>query len=82
MEEELYGGGMLCDGYSLNLCFSCEVTDFDNFSPMEQKKSLKQFEIQFCSRLTLRLTIIEFGARGEEFDLEGGVHQVVFHNLW
>ena len=25
------------DIYSLNLCFSCEVTDFDNILPMEQK---------------------------------------------
>ena len=36
MEEE-----MRCYRYSLNICLSCEVTDFDNFSPMKQKKLLK-----------------------------------------
>ena len=30
-------GETRCDRYFLNLWFSCEVADFDNISPMEQK---------------------------------------------
>ena len=44
MEKE-----MRCDRHFLNLWFLSEVVDFDNFS-------LKQF----CSRLTLPLTVVEF----------------------